>query len=221
MAKNFSDKKQLVLGYGAYERTTKWLNKLIRYETLLTAWQYFSYAKIGKPYMGVGRNIAYTKLLFSKAKGFESHLDIRSGDDDLFVNQIATKENTTLCWSSESFTISEPKLTWSDWLHQKKRHITTAGSYKRLHQLLLGLFYISQVLFFVLAVGLVVINYNFKIVIFLVGIRYLFYLISFIPTAIKLRESDLIVYAPFLELFLIVIQMRIFITNLWDRPKEW
>jgi hypothetical protein len=40
-----------VLGYGGYEKIEKsFLNKLIR-ETLLTAIQYFSWAKAGLPYM--------------------------------------------------------------------------------------------------------------------------------------------------------------------------
>jgi hypothetical protein len=34
-------------------RKSQFLNKLIRFETLLTAMQYFSWAKVGHPYMGV------------------------------------------------------------------------------------------------------------------------------------------------------------------------
>ncbi|MDG2279531.1 MAG: glycosyltransferase, partial [Flavicella sp.] len=56
MASCFSKKKSIVLGYGGYEKIkNSFLNKLIRYETVLTALQYFSYAKVGIPYMGVGR----------------------------------------------------------------------------------------------------------------------------------------------------------------------
>jgi hypothetical protein len=36
----------------------------IRFETLLTAMQYFSWAKVGHPYMGVGRNLTYKKEEF-------------------------------------------------------------------------------------------------------------------------------------------------------------
>ncbi len=221
MAAHFTTNKQLVLGYGAYKKNRGWLNKLIRFETLFTAWQYFSYAKVGKPYMGVGRNIAYTKSLFEKEKGFESHQTIRSGDDDLFVNQVGTKDNTAFCWQSESFTVSEPKTSLSAWLKQKRRHITTANSYKSIHQLLLGVFYISQLLFMGLAFVLLILNYEVKTVLILIVLRYIIYFISFIPASKKLKENDLVLWAPFLELFLIVLQMRIFITNLWEKPKEW
>jgi hypothetical protein len=37
---------------------------MIRFETVLTAVQYFSWAKSGLPYMGVGRNLAYKEEFF-------------------------------------------------------------------------------------------------------------------------------------------------------------
>ncbi len=221
IANSFTEDKQIVLGYGGYKKTSGWLNKLIRYETLLTAWQYFSYARIGIPYMGVGRNMGYTKALFYKAKGFTSHQDIRSGDDDLFVNQIATKENLALCWEADSHTLSNAKTTWTSWLKQKRRHITTATAYKPVHQFLLGLFFLSQFLFYTLFVFLIGISFNTKFVLIAVATRYLFYYISLIPTSKKLKETDLIFWAPFLELSLILIQIRIFVSNLWEKPKEW
>ena len=53
------------------KRKNSFLNKLIRFETMLTALQYFSYAIDGKAYMGVGRNLAYKKSIFISADGFE------------------------------------------------------------------------------------------------------------------------------------------------------
>src|SRR5690606_19950607 len=70
MSSNFTLKKTIVLGYGAYEKVkNSFLNKIIRFETLLTATQYFAWAKIGKPYMGVGRNLAYKKEEFFRVRG--------------------------------------------------------------------------------------------------------------------------------------------------------
>lgn len=221
MTSQFSTEKQLVLGYGGYTKRTGWLNKLVRYETVLTAWQYFSYAKIGLPYMGVGRNIAYTKTLFKKANGFENHKHIKSGDDDLFVNQIGNKQNTSICWEKEAHTLSEPKKTLSDWLLQKRRHISTATVYKPIHQYLLGLFYLSQVLFITLSFLWIGTGFQLKFVFFLIGIRYVTYYISLAPTLHKLNEKDLLFVAPFVELFLILLQLRIFITNLFGKPKKW
>ena len=66
MTSQFTTEKTIVLGYGAYKKIAgSFLNKIIRYETLLAATQYFSWAKKGNPYMGVGRNLAYNRSEFS------------------------------------------------------------------------------------------------------------------------------------------------------------
>jgi len=109
MSANFTLQKSIVLGYSGYEKSGTFLNKIIRFETLLTAVQYFSWSKIGRPYMGVGRNLAYKREEFFRVRGFMDHMKIRSGDDDLFINQAANAKNTTICLNPESFTVSIPK----------------------------------------------------------------------------------------------------------------
>lgn len=221
MVQGFSDDYQLILGYGKYEKLEGLLNKIIRYDTFLTAWQYFSYAINGIPYMGVGRNLAYTKKLFTENNGFQSHAHIRSGDDDLFVSKNATATNTNIVWHKQSHSISTPKTTWQAWIHQKKRHITTANHYSKKHQFLLGLFYISQILFYIL-VFLLIFDSNWsKIVIFVVVLRFIAYYFSMMPAAKKLEEHDLIVVAPFLEPLLILFQGLFFILNLIKKPDTW
>jgi glycosyltransferase involved in cell wall biosynthesis len=221
MVQNFSDSKKIVLGYGAYKKEKSYLNKLIRYETLLTALQYFSYAKIGIPYMGVGRNLAYTKSEFFRVNGFISHMNVKSGDDDLFINQIANNKNTAICFEKDAITTSIPKTSFKDWLLQKRRHISTAKYYKSRHKSLLGLFYMSQILFWLLAILTSALAIKPLIVLPLIGIRFLiFYLIIFF-TAKKLDEKDLIFLSIFFEISLLVIQLRIFIGNLFSKPTHW
>ena len=147
MQSNYTDKTSIVLGYGAYEKKKGFLNKLIRYDSLRIAIEYFSLALSGFPYMGVGRNLSYTKKLFFENKGFTSHYRIKSGDDDLFINQAATSNNTRIEISTDSHTISEPKTNLNDWIKQKKRHLTTGKYYKTKHKFILGLFALSQLLF--------------------------------------------------------------------------
>jgi hypothetical protein len=65
------------------------------------------------PYMGVGRNLAYKKTSFN-VNGFINHIQIRSGDDDLFVNEAATAKNTAIAYAPESFTYSKPKTKYKD-----------------------------------------------------------------------------------------------------------
>ena len=220
MTSHFSETKQLILGYGAYEKQSGPFNKLIRFETLLTALQYFSYAKAGVPYMGVGRNLAYTGNLYYATNGFMSHIKIPSGDDDLFVNEAATNKNTALCFSENAFTYSEPKKVWKSWLLQKRRHITTAKFYKPKHRILLGIFYLSNLLFWILA-PLAFIFVDWKIPLVLVLIRLAVQIFIYGKAAFKLKENDLIPFIPFLELFLILVQLSIFISNRKSKTVHW
>lgn len=222
MSSQFSPSKTIVLGYGAYIKIKKsFLNKLIRFETFLTAVQYMSYAKLGQPYMGVGRNLAYTKTTFFEARGFMYHMNIRSGDDDLFVNQIADAKNTAISISKDSFTESTPKTTYKSWILQKRRHVSIAAHYKAKHKYILTLFYISQLLFFVLGIILLSLLFNWKIVLGLILFRYLLFYINMVIAAKKLNEKDLIFWFPIMEVFLISIQLSIFIKNLISKPIHW
>ena len=220
MTSNFSEQKQLILGYGAYLKSSGLLNFLIRYETLLTAVQYFSYAKAGIPYMGVGRNLAYTSKLYLDNNGFTSHIKIPSGDDDLFVNEVATKHNTAICYDQDAFTYSNPKQSWKAWFLQKKRHIVTAKYYKSKHKFLLGFYYVSNMAFWILALTSIFLL-DWKIPVALISFRFLFEFLIIGKAALKLEEKGLIPFIPFLELFLVLIQMSIFISNSASKPKRW
>ena len=220
MTAQFSEEKQLILGYGAYEKTGGLLNCFIRFETLMTALQYFAYAKANIPYMGVGRNLAYTAKLYYDNKGFMSHIKLPSGDDDLFVNEAATPTNTTICISEKAFTYSIPKKTWKAWWLQKKRHITTSKHYKPIHKFLLGLFYTSNVLFWILSIAAFVFT-DWKIAAALVLFRLVFQYIIVGKAAVKLHAKDLIAFIPFFELFLVCYQMSIFISNSRTKQSRW
>lgn len=222
MSSHFNNEKTIVLGYGGYSKIkNSLLNKLIRFETLITAIQYFSFAKTGLPYMGVGRNLAYTKKDFFNANGFIKHMKIRSGDDDLFINQVATKKNTAIAFSKESFTESIPKTSFSSWFKQKRRHVSAAKHYKLKHKTLLTLYYISNFLFWGLSIFLFISNYNWHFILglFLFRISFQYLIIGF--SSKKLNETDLLIWLPFLDFFLIITQLTIFINNLISKPNFW
>ena len=222
MSSQFTQQKTIVLGYGAYDRIAgSFLNKLIRFETLLSATQMFSWAKIGKPYMGVGRNLAYKKEEFFNVRGFMDHMKIRSGDDDLFINQAATKKNTAILYTPESFTFSEPKTTFSSWVYQKRRHATTAKFYKGFDKFQLGLFFFSQFWFLVLAIVLLAFQFQWMIVTGIIVFRYLFTWISLGYAAGKLKEKDVMYWYPIIEIVLIFTQLSVFFRNLISKPVHW
>ncbi|WP_309614069.1 glycosyltransferase [Flavobacterium sp.] len=222
MSSQFTVEKTIVLGYGAYDKIGgSFLNKIIRFETLLTATQYFSWAKLGKPYMGVGRNLAYKREEFFKVRGFMDHMKIRSGDDDLFINQAAEKKNTTVCYLPDSFTYSKPKTSFKDWFTQKRRHVSTAKHYKIFDRNQLGIFYVSQLLFLLLPIILLAFQFQWIAVVSIIGFRYIFAWISIGFAAGKLKEKDVMYWFPIIEIVLVFTQLNIFITNTFSKPVHW
>ncbi|MBC8152979.1 MAG: glycosyltransferase [Bacteroidetes bacterium] len=138
--------KAIVLGVSLYEERAGFLNFLIRSETLFTAVQYLSLALAGRPYMGVGRNLMYRRQTFFANRGFYTHKNVLGGDDDLFINEVATPTNTAVSLDPATFTTSIPKETWPDWRHQKRRHLSVGHRYKTGHKIRLGLLTGSYVL---------------------------------------------------------------------------
>jgi len=222
MSSQFTMQKTIVLGYGKYETiANSYLNKIIRFETLITAIQYFSWAKLGHAYMGVGRNLAYKKEEFFNVNGFISHIQVRSGDDDLFINEAANPKNTAIAYTPESFTISKPKTTYKEWFIQKRRHIATAQYYKTFDKFQLGLFYFSQFFFLVLPIILLALEFQWVLVLSLIGIRYLVTWLVIGFSAAKLKEKDVVYLYPIIEITLVLTQINIFITNIFSKPAQW
>lgn len=221
MSSRYSDTKSIVLGYGKYSgKKFSLVNVLVRYETLLAAMQYFSYAKLGSPYMAVGRNLGYTKDEFFKVKGFISHMQIRSGDDDLFIQDAANGKNTTICIEKDSFTLSEAPKNFQQWFRQKRRHISTSSYYKFKHKFFLGLFFLTKLIFWLL----LPVAIYFYPEILLLSVAGSFILINFISVGLaakKLEETSVLYVLPFLEIFLVLFQITIFIANSISKPTHW
>lgn len=130
-----SPKTELVLGFGPYFERKGLLNHLICYDTLFSGLQYMGMAKCGHPYMGVGRNMAYKRDTFFANSGFQGLLNTRAGDDDLFVNKVATKSNTNVVCNPDALTWSPAKYTWREWFHQKHRHLSVSHLYSTRNKL--------------------------------------------------------------------------------------
>jgi hypothetical protein len=210
-----------VLGYGAYERTKGLLNKLIRFDTFQVAMQYFSYALIGQAYMGVGRNLAYKKSLFFDNKGFASHLHLPSGDDDLFIKEVTNSNNTAISIGSSAHTISEPKSTWKSWIRQKSRHLSTGVYYKPYHKMMLGLWTLSQAMFWIFFIALLFWNPLAYITLSLFFIRLITQLVISYDILKKLNEKDLIYLYPFLEILFIFFYFIFIVNRMIKRKRFW
>lgn len=212
---------EVVLGYSPVVYKPTFLNYIIRFETFFTAVQYLSMALIGLPYMGVGRNLSYKRSLFIKNKGFSSHYHILSGDDDIFISQVAHKGNVRIVTNKVAQVFTYGKETLADWIKQKRRHYTTYPYYKRSSKVMLALFSASQFMFYVLFICLILLKYNILVVVSLLILRLISQLFIFKKCTNKLSERKLLLFSPIIEMLLTILQPLLAFTNLFSRRKKW
>jgi len=156
IANGFTEGKSIVIGYSQYLKRKGLLNHFIRYETLITGIQYIGMALLGKPYMGIGRNLAYKKSFFIENKGFNGFEEIVGGDDDLFINKYATSRNCTIALGYDAITLSQPKESIKDYFYQKIRHLSVGKYYKAIDKIILGIFILTTVGFWILIIPLMI-----------------------------------------------------------------
>lgn len=128
MASNYSNGTDIVLGFSKFNRWG-FCSRLAGYDNLLSALRYFSCAIRKHPYMGVGSNLSYRKNLFFSIKGFAKRMHLQSGDDDLFVNDTATRTNTKVELSEDSVTQTNID-SFKIWKEMKLCRTTTQKFYK-------------------------------------------------------------------------------------------
>ena len=201
IAAKFSENKEIVLGYGPMLKTAGLLNKLMRFDTAWIALNYLSMALNNKPYMGVGRNLAYTKSAFFGVNGFKSHYSISSGDDDLFIQEAVKSNNYTIQILPDTFMYSPAKENMNDWIKQKSRHYKTAPKYPFIKKLLLAIYPVSLILTWICFVSLIQLGFY---ELYLTTSMVVLYLLKWWIGAkclLKLEEKKLALFFPLWDLF--------------------
>lgn len=221
MAPNFSGNTQIVLGYSPYFNKKTLLNLFIQFDTFYTAIQYYSFTLAGMPYMGVGRNMGFTKDLFMRT-GYSTHLHIPYGDDDLFVNKNATKENVKLEIHPESFVFSLPALSYQKWKRQKTRHLKAGKEYRGKHKRWLGMLWLSHLLFY-LAFGACLVFFPGNYIVWsLFTLRLGVSLWIYGKSLQQFRQLRILPFIPVLEfLYLFFIIPDLTVSALTSRRNVW
>ncbi len=199
MSEAMDDTAQIVLGYSPYIKTKGLLNSFIRFESILTGIQFIGFAWLGRPYMGVGRNLAYRKSLFLENKGFNSHLGVVGGDDDLFVNQHAKGSSTRICVGPDVLMRSTPKTTWKEYYIQKLRHLSVGKHYKFGDKVLLGIFSLTWTLSWLIALPLSFFTPFTEWILLAFIVRWMLLVFLFYKASKKLGEPFEGWKAPFLD----------------------
>jgi cellulose synthase/poly-beta-1,6-N-acetylglucosamine synthase-like glycosyltransferase len=146
---------------------------------------------------------------------------VASGDDDLFINKAANKENTQIEIHPDSFTLSEAKKTFKEWWKQKRRHLSVSRYYKFKHKFLLGSYSFSLILTLLLLVILLSFQQYIIVVLILFGVRLLSKMVVFKKSADKLNEKKLLLISPLIEVFLLLVFPIMTLMNLVFKQNKW
>ncbi len=214
--------KQIVLGIGATFKENSFINKVVRWETLQTAIEYNSFALASMPYMGVGRNLAYEKSLFHNVGGFESHIGLPSGDDDLFVSESGEYSEVGLQLNPEAFTYSKSPKNLAVWWRQKRRHMSTSSFYRFWPKILLTLYGLSQLSFYLLLPIAVLLFYDWKLFWISLALKVIIQFIILIPSARRFKSMDCLILFPLWEFCSTLFVTLVHLQNLFfGKPKAW
>ncbi len=212
----------VVLGFSAYAAAPGFLNQLVRYETLLTAAQYLSFGWRGWPYMGVGRNLAYTSTCFTATKGFASHIRQLSGDDDLLVQDaVRARQRVAVVADSGAHTLSEPAETWRAWWRQKRRHLSAGRAYRLADRLRIGAFVLANSLFYLVTVVLVFSQNNWVPLAVIWVLRTLFVSAVYARLSRRLDQPVKVGLLPVLDVVYFVQYLALGISLSLNRTLRW
>ena len=190
MTRHFSDKKSIVLGVSAFENATVLSHKYMAYDYFVSNLQMIALALFNHPYAGNGRNMAYTKTHFLERKGFVKYRVLQHGEDDLFVNEIATSENTAVELSAASVTLTEID-NFYDWKHEKIDRTVTKHFYKRGPVAFWRLETYMRICFFAVIIACFVheLPYKYPENLILPGIAFLCFVIQFSSQLIVINKT--------------------------------
>jgi poly-beta-1,6-N-acetyl-D-glucosamine synthase len=216
-----NEKIKIVLGFSQYEKRKGPLNTFIRFETLYTGIQYIGAALIGKPYMGVGRNLAYRKSFFYEKKGFNKFQKITGGDDDLFVNRNASRKNTAVVIGSGSLVSSIPKDTIGKYYKQKKRHLSVGKFYSIWDKIYLGIHSLSHIVFWISFLTLLLLWWEPIWVMAGFAFRLLILTIIYFVASKKLGDKVSLWSYPVLDLMHVFYYLRTGLSVIFTKRIEW
>ena len=129
-ADGHADGHAVLVGYGPLTGDGL-LGRFARYETTVTALLSAAAIGHGRPWHAVGRNLSYTRATFEAADGFRPFAESLSGDDDLFVQQVARRGTAPVraVLDAAAFVPSPAPPTWRAFWRQKRRHSSGGAFY--------------------------------------------------------------------------------------------
>ncbi len=101
------------------------------FDTALESIKYLTSAIHGRAYKADSSNLAYRKQLFFNNKGFSHSLNLQYGDDDIFISEISTPDNTEVVLLPDTIITTQHPNYPTIHKELKQRHIFTSKHIKK------------------------------------------------------------------------------------------
>ena len=215
MAKGFT-RGEVVLGYCGYEKGKGLGRYIMRAERLSSSIEWLAAAINRRPFRGNRNNLGFTKSLYFSVNGF-GNLNMNTGEDDLFMQQIMTRNNVSIvlspraavsekCWGGFWWWLSQCRYFGST----HKFYPTEARTFGRWERH-------SRLLFFAtVATALAVMPFEYKIAAgALLLLRYILVTVTISRICKRIGEQGLAakyvlhdIFGPLLSMFLSLLLLR-------------
>ena len=227
MMQQFTPGTSIVLSYSRYETIKGVFKKIIAYDNLFQGMRYLGLAAVKRPYMGIGRNLGYRKELFFNQKGFASHLNLFSGEDDLFISDVAKGSNTRVEVSPAAIMNIVTEDVKSHWKEARINQIYTSSYYKPMAKFRTGMEIFSRYAFYALFITILVfslVNWNLSLLI-MDGVLFLFrFIVQMViinRTAKTLNDKRFYISILFFDLLLPFYVLLLRFDKMFHRRKSY
>ena len=222
MAKGF-EYGEVVVGsaVACYERNNvrNYLKRMVEMHNMRNA---MAKAVQGNFFYAPRCNYGFTKSLYGSTRGF-NHLAIDVGDNDLYLQDIATSERLSVVLSPRAIVEEQRPEMWREWLEHMRYYGSTVDSYPSSCRLFMRRERGSRVLFFLSSiVAIAVLPFEVKIAVaVLMLLRYIIVLFSSFRVGRKLGESGIILRYWIYDIVGPVVEWIISSHDSHNTPKIW
>ena len=157
-AAGMTPKAEAVFGFVNYVNREGSMQKLIRYENLDSFLLSGSARYFGFPMPVTDMNMAYKREQFLDLKGFAGVLDARFSENELYINKISSKKNTSFLLDRSSIVDFKGETDWHDGTNYKKKQLMLKRKFTSGQNVFLLINSLSRLAFDILMILLLIIS---------------------------------------------------------------
>lgn len=218
MVTNYGRGTEIVIGHTLLRGGKSLLNALQQYDNMTYNASFLASALMGIPYTASGRNLSYRRDFFFRCGGFIRHYPIRSGADDLFVNQNARKQNTTISVNNDAAVLYDAHPDFHHWHFDYSTRRSTYRYHSWRDRLARAVYPLAQILFIGSLVWLWVAGlFPWQILVAVLALRLIWEILCAFFLAKKFETKNICWFAPFFELYFLFLNTILTLVTL---PKK-